>query len=131
MDQQLSMKDIQQVPSIRVENLLRERPASRRYWEDEFLDMGAASAVHALGPPCATYRHFGRSIGAWLVDDADSTVTWVIYSDGHLKNPERGTSYELRFNIEPTDQVLVAALKSLKHRLLPAQPSIRHSLSRP
>jgi len=53
------------------------------------------SHIKALGKPNVTMRGYESNPGAWIFNDTDSQITWIMFSDGHKKNSFKGASYEL------------------------------------
>lgn len=54
----------------------------------------SSSAVKDLGSPNVTMMQYESRPGAWVFDHSTGIVL-VIFSDGHRKNPSKGTSYEI------------------------------------
>ena len=52
-------------------------------------------AVRNLRKPNVTMVGYESRPGAWVFDHNPTGIVLVIFSDGHRKNPHKGTSYEL------------------------------------
>lgn len=52
-------------------------------------------AVQHLGKPNVNMIGYESRPGAWVFDHEPTGIILVIFSDGHRKNPYKGTSYEL------------------------------------
>lgn len=72
----------------------------------------SSQVVKGLGEPLVRVREFESSPGLWAFDDAQSKITFLIWSDGYKAKPWKGTSIEA---IASSDQLplLEAALSRL------------------
>lgn len=54
-----------------------------------------SGSVRNFNKPNVTMRGYESNPGAWVFDDTDTGITWIIFSDCHKKYHFKGTSYEL------------------------------------
>jgi hypothetical protein len=77
---------------------------------------GSVEMIKNLGAPLVRVREYESSPGLWVLDDTESGITFLIWSDGYKKNPWKGTTVEVlvtRNNI----QHFPSAVNKLKERL--------------
>lgn len=58
----------------------------------------SSDVVRRLGKPLVTLPPFESSPGIWVLDDEETGIIFLIWSDGWKKNPRKGTSYEVICN---------------------------------
>lgn len=73
--------------------------------------------IERLGKPLLTLPSM-EAPGVWILKDTEAKLTWIIFSDGHLKRCFKGTSYEIMWDRRhpPTDTVLAGSIRRvMKH----------------
>ncbi len=55
----------------------------------------SSMSVKGLGEPLVRVREYESSPGLWVFDDAQSKITFLIWSDGYKVKPWKGTSIEV------------------------------------
>lgn len=78
--------------------------------------LSSSQTVKGLGEPLVRVREFESSPGLWVFDDAQSKITFLIWSDGHKAKPWRGTSIEAICTDKQLPE-LVAAVNRLDEHL--------------
>ena len=83
-----------------------------------------ADAIKNIGKPITTFRSFESTPGLWILDDTDTKIGFLIWSDGYKKKWWKGTSYEVVFSnesiiakqqLQVLDQALIRLLDYLKN----------------
>lgn len=64
------------------------------FFNDDTLLLPGSDAVKNIGKPNVIVRDFESSPGLWVLDDEETEITFLIWSDGYKKQPWKGTSYE-------------------------------------
>jgi hypothetical protein len=57
--------------------------------------INSAEAIRNFGKPNVTMMDYENRPGAWVFDHEPTGIVLVVFSDGHRKDPYKGTSYEL------------------------------------
>lgn len=81
-------------------------------------------AVKGLGEPLVRVKQFESSPGLWALDDEDSGVIFLIWSDGYKKKPWKGTSVEIVAKPEQRKGLGLAYLRLVEYvtALMPPDP---------
>ena len=58
----------------------------------------SSNIIKNLGQPLVTMPQYESSPGLWVFDDEPTGIVFLIWSDGHHKNPWKGTKYEAIVN---------------------------------
>lgn len=87
----------------RIENFRQHDPRLRevlsgKRQEWPYRDIHSTMIAKVLGKPMLIMREYESSPGLWLLDDTDTGITFLVWSDGYKKNPWKGTSYEAVFS---------------------------------
>lgn len=56
--------------------------------------LGASEIIAGEGKPNVIVRDYESSPGAWIFDDTDTGIAFVVWSDGWKKHPWKGSSIE-------------------------------------
>jgi hypothetical protein len=65
-----------------------------------------------LGKPLINMRGYESTPGVWILD-CTTGIKWIIWSDGHHKNPWKGTTYEVILPEGTGDAELAYSLECL------------------
>ncbi len=77
--------------------------------------MYGGNSVAKLGKPNVRMVGYESTPGAWVFDDTETGIIWVIFSDCYKKNHYKGTSHEVILPPRVTDaDVLLSVTKLFK-----------------
>jgi hypothetical protein len=77
--------------------------------------IGSSKITSGEGAPNVILQEYEASPGAWLYDETETGITFVVFSDGWKKDPWKGSSIECVLNGADVSQLHVALGALVRH----------------